>query len=111
MLLCLVNLLLGSPAMAHDATPAKPAASPETSAAASLHPNEQGPHCHHGHGLAANDRLLPRAERLDGDAEPPLPEVRALCVPPARLITSGQPSAAPVSSPVPLYLLTERFRS
>ncbi|WP_163577031.1 hypothetical protein [Halomonas faecis] len=110
MLLCLATLLLVSPAMAHDASLGVDAMTVQPAAAA-LVPSDHGPHCHHGHGVAANDRLLPRVERLDGDAEPPLPEDRALGAPPAPLATLGQPSAAPVSSPIPLYLLTERFRS
>lgn len=109
-LLCLVALLLGSPALAHDASPGVDTMITEMAAAA-LAPSDQGPHCHHGHGLAANDRPLPRAERRDVDPDPPLPEDRALCAPPAPLATSGQPSTGPVTSPVPLYLLTERFRS
>ncbi len=110
MLLCLVTLLLGSPAMAHEASSGVATMITEM-AAVSLAPSDQGPHCHHGHGTATHDLIQPRTERQEIDAELPPAESHSPPAVPISVATIGQPSAAPVSQRAPLYLLTERFRS
>lgn len=110
---CLSALLMGllaAPAIAYETSHTDHGMPAETPAA-SFHPSDPIPHCHHGHGRATLDLIQPRTERQEIDAELPPAESHSPPAAPISVATIGQPSAAPVSQRAPLYLLTERFRS
>ena len=68
------------------------------------------PRCHHGHGTRNVGSALLRLERQDLEFEPLPLSMMTPAIAPRVVTASGTPSALPAPSPVPVYLLTQRFR-
>lgn len=114
-------LLIASPlANAHAVTladPANQAASTslelpytETSLTQGLASPSEVPHCHHGHGTRHLVVALPRVEQHDIECDSLHEPVHRTDSTPPIIASTGPPHALPDPSPVPVYLLTQRFR-
>ena len=69
------------------------------------------PHCHHGHGTRHPAGALPRGEQQDIEIDTLHEPVHSTDSTPPIIASIGAPRALPDPSPVPVYLLTQRFRS
>lgn len=96
-----------STASGHASVESAPEGHANTELINAEHPH---PRCHHGHGTRQAGSALLRMERQDLEFEP-LPLSMAIPAMAPRVVTAcGTPSALPAPSPVPVYLLTQRFR-
>jgi hypothetical protein len=109
--LMLALLLVAPLASSHAGEPADQAAPASLQFASGEASPSDLPHCHHGHGTRHPAGALPRVERQDIDVNMPPVSCRSLDPTPSIIASTGAPHALPDPSPVPVYLLTQRFRS
>lgn len=117
-LLLLLVLLVPHSANAHEGTFANSAistslefSSPEASPASWLTTPPDMPHCHHGYAARQIVGGLPRVAPQDSEDETVHHSLRDTDTPPRNLTQCGVPRPPTLSSAIPVYLLTQRFRS
>ena len=119
--LILALLLVALMARAQTAEPAHPVDPPvpglelafgEAASEAWLSTAPDLPHCHHDHAWRPASGVLPRSESPDATPDPS-PLIASVAGPSVHLTSAlGHPLPGPASPhTVPLYLLTQRFRS
>lgn len=95
-----------------DSPPGHELASGEASSDAWLTTPSDLPHCHHDHAWRPASGMLPRSEAPDSAPEPTGPVTQVVGPPPHLTSPLGHAHPGPTSRhSVPLYLLTQRFRS
>ena len=72
---------------------------------------QEAPSCHHGHDTSSLVGALPHVTQQDIKFATVPPSLGGMDPAPRILASSGVPQALPDPSPVPVYLLTQRFRS
>jgi hypothetical protein len=111
-LLMVLALLLVAPlASSHAGEPADQAAPASLELASGEASPSDLPHCHHGHGARHPAVALPRVERQDIEFDTLHEPVHSKDSTTPIIASTGAPQALPDPSPVPVYLLTQRFRS
>ncbi len=82
-----------------------------TQAGLHLDAPQEAPSCHHGHGMRHLVGALPRVTPQDIKFATVHESLGGMDPAPRIIASSGVPQALPDPSPIPVYLLTQRFRS
>lgn len=72
---------------------------------------QEAPSCHHGHGMRHLVGVMPHVTPQDIKFATVHESLGGMDPAPRIIASSGVPQALPNPSPIPVYLLTQRFRS